>query len=421
MRFILAILLVMGLSWSECTNITSAELINSSMNLSAGSCINITDLDAVISSPNIADNATINMTAFEEYHDSLANRTYICNHQKENVVRLLAYDESYYNENTNVTVFCQGFPYINLNLNLVAGENYSNQDYNLTVHALPKLYNISKRLNYTENYTNNEINVTILPPEKKNAIRTLDFGQTHTDEDVNLTYIAPAYPTFNETKTLKCGEHISYPLPNINVFAPACISVTKNLNFGEEYINSEYALSIFAPKKIGESKYLSDGEEYKNEAIDLRVTCDVGLAQYQSFCTNMTDENVTKLWKAINLSNASCSNLVYTCVDNLTQYCKVEEKFLGVRGFQQCFNRNLEEVNAKCKQDQDKLSICENERSQLMAGPKTISDAKGDMIDIIIGVASAVILVAAALFLLWRWLKNKKAERGIGHEGVEDG
>lgn len=420
MRLMLVALLVMGLSWAECTNITSAELINSSMNLSAGSCINITDLNAVISSTPVADNATINLTAYEEYHDSLTNRSYFCRYNQLNVNTTLGYGESYSQPANNITVKCRTFEPMNLRLNLIAGENYSNSTYNVSIYTFPKLYNISKRLNYTENYTNTEINVTILPPEKKNLIRTLDFGQTHTDEDVNLTYIAPGYPTFNETKTLKCNEHVTYPLPNINIFAPACIGVAKTLSYGEQYANPDYGITVTAPSKLGVSKYLTDGEEYKNEAADIRVTCDVGISQYEAFCMNMTDENVTRLWKLIDLTNSSCQNLVYQCVDNLTQYCKVEEKFLGIRGFQQCFNRNIEEINAKCKQDQDKLTICENERSQLMAGPKSIAEAQDGVIDGAISLASIAVLVGAAVFLLVRWLTNKKTERGLDREGENE-
>jgi len=399
---------------SACTNITTADLTNSSLHLNQGDCYLITDINSTLNVTDYRIDGTINMTPYQVTTNPTTNTQYVCRYDLLNVSQTLPFSGSYTNAEHNISIIAPAFPPMNLEINVTAGDNYVNSTYNLTVHALYRKVNINDTLDFLECYNDTNTNLSLCAPPKMNVYENLSYGLSFINSTYNVTINAPPYPNINEHRSLGCGETWNWTQVGISATAPPCAGVTRTMGFGERYQDSNYKIDLTVIAKPNITLTLSSGQNYTSDMYGVSATCEATRDQFIDFCKNFSDENITQYWEAVNISNYTCNNFAFTCIDNISSHCTSEEKFGGPLRLLECNNRILEQTTIKCKEDADSLAICTSEKEALSRAPQAISDTKNDIVNFFITGLMVIIILGCGFFLFARYLEKKKIEGGEG-------
>lgn len=386
MRHIFFLVFFLNIS-AACTNIYLSELNNSNFTLSQGECIYIIDSNTNISARDYRTPSTINLTAYEVTTNPITQITYVCNYDILNINMTLSHDGSYTNSNHNISIYAPKFPLINLEKNLTAPDTYTNPTYNITINALPKITNKNISLTYTSCYYNTDNNETIC---------------------------APDYPKFDQNIKLECGQTKTWDSFNITVSSPDCANINKTLSFGENVTLPEYKLDVRALPKPNIDWNMKSGESQGSDTYGVFVSCNTTTEQYIEFCKTMPETELKTYWEIVNLTNYTCNNYGYRCLDYMPEYCTAEEKYGDPNSLLSCMNRVAKETidnNSKCI---DELNICNGEKTALYRAPEVISQTKEDIVNIFVGIGMVALIFFSGIFLAFRYLTKKKTEKSEG-------
>jgi len=363
---------------------TVPTLNNSNLTVSLGECYFIEDINATIYPQNITQNIVVNMTAPDTKTEPYTNTTYNCIPKLENINSSLYFGGNYTNTLYNISIYAPAFPKINQEINLTAGENKTFDEYNLTIHSLPKKYNIYKSIDYGETYSN-------------------------TDVDINIT--APQFPQINENLDInKCGFSKRYDRYNLTVKVPNCIDKTVNLSFDDVYTDDFFKVIIKAPKKQNVKLTLDDGEKYEDNETGINITAKTSFEKYNAFCKNNSVDFVISTWQYFNTTNYTCRTYSYMCLDNLTQYCTYDERVGNPLGIIECQNRVANESMKKVFETQEELSKCNNERAVLLSNTKQTNEATERMYEILLYIVVLFFLFLAGGVFIYGYAKQKAKE-----------
>lgn len=396
MRRILLLLVLLGIS-SACINISSQDLINSSIQLNASTCIYVDDWNATINNSVIFQNNLRNITPGTNYTNSL-NETFSCAFDHLNINQTLDYDEEYADTIHNVTLRAQGYPQLNSLVRLDPGRSYTNRFLNLTV---------------TANVLNQSVPTVVQVP-KLNISQNLSGGQWYNNTELNISIYATPFNKLNETTQLKCGESKTYATLGVSVNAPACPTpITRTLDFGEHLIIRDQGIDITAPAKLNKNIALTVGETEKNDTIGLTVSCAINDTQLISLCQSQNDSQIVKLWERIPINETqNCGAFSYFCVNNLTQYCSNDEKYSGRYGLINCFNRNIDEIKNQTKELTDQNTILTTQKAACETGQAQIREDKDSSMTFILMMLGGMIILVCSIVLAIKWLKTQQIEQG---------
>jgi len=363
---------------------TIPTLNNTNFTLLFGECYFIEDINATIYQQNISQNNVVNMTAPSTQYNTYTNTTYNCMPRLENINRTLNFSEYYYNSIYNISIYPPAFPKINQEINLTAGENQSFVDYNLTIHALHKKFDINKTLNFGELYSNSEVNIEIY---------------------------APAFPKINENINIsKCNYLKRYDAYNLTVQTLSCLDRTVNLSFDDVYDVDFFNLIIKAPQKQNVKLTLDDGEKYENIEAGINITAKTSFEKYNAFCKNNSLDFVISSWQYFNTTNYSCKTYSYMCLDNLTQYCTYEERVGNPLGLIECQNRIAEQTLSQKAQLEEELNKCNNERAVLLDNTNKTNTATERMYEILLYIVILFFMFLAGGIIVYGYAKQKAKE-----------
>jgi len=302
----------------------------------------------------------------------------------ENINRTLNFSEYYYNSIYNISIYPPAFTKINQEINLTAGENQSFVDYNLTIHALHKKFDINKTLNFGELYSNSEVNIEIY---------------------------APAFPKINENINIsKCNYLKRYDAYNLTVQTLSCLDRTVNLSFDDVYDVDFFNLIIKAPQKQNVKLTLDDGEKYENIEAGINITAKTSFEKYNAFCKNNSLDFVISSWQYFNTTNYSCKTYSYMCLDNLTQYCTYEERVGNPLGLIECQNRIAEQTLSQKAQLEEELNKCNNERAVLLDNTNKTNTATERMYEILLYIVILFFMFLAGGIIVYGYAKQKAKE-----------
>lgn len=413
---LLFVLLCLVSASMACTTLTLANLANASFTLNQGQCIYITDTNTTLQAEYYKTNDTINMTAYQVATNFITNTQYVCNYNRVGMTQTLPYNGSYYNDVNQINITCPVFPMINEDITLTAPNTYSKTQYNITVRALDKKYNVNKTLGFSECYTNLETNETLCAPEypKVNVVETLGYGLSYINSTANISITAPPYPNINENVQLKCGESKTWSQCGVTASAPACSGVSRVMSYGEHFKDDNYKIDLTVIEKPDIQFTLKSGENYTSETYGVRGTCEASAEQFIDFCKNFSDVDLPQYWTPMNLSNYTCNNFAMLCIDEISPYCTAEEKFGGAYRLLQCNNRIAEQTYTQCKDKEDQLTICTNEKNALSQAPMAITSSTDSAVYVIVFGAVSVAVIILLCFLAIRYFQRKQAERGEG-------
>jgi len=396
MKYIIGLLVLLGMT-SACLNLSSQDLMNSSIQLNASNCIYIEDWNTTINNSINFQNNLRNITPGSNYTNYL-NETYSCLFDQLNINRTLEYDEVYIDTTHNISIRAPEYPQINSLIRLEPGRSYNNRLLNLTV--------IANVLNQTSP------SVTSLP--KLNISQNLSNGQWYNNTELNISIYATPFVKLNESVTLRCAEVKNYPNFGISITGPACPTpITRTLNFGEHLIVADQGIDITAPAKLNKNIALNVGQTDIEENVGLAVSCSVNDTQLISLCSSQNDSQIVKLWERIPVNESqSCGAFSYFCINNLTQYCSNEEKYSGRYGLINCFNRNLDEVQNQTRHLTDQNNILTTQKAACENGQQQIRDDKDSSMTFILTVLGAIMILICGVILLIKWLQAQQIGNG---------
>jgi len=395
---------------SACTSVTTSSITNTTLLLDQADCIYISDINATINITDYRIYNTINMTPYETETNLITQTTYRCDYDLLNIDESLPHSGTFTESNHNITVTCAPPPTIDQNINVTAGSSAVFASYNLTVNAVHQNFSINKTLDYNESYYNELVGIHIFSPEtgiiEENLTVVLNFNETYVNEDIKLNVTAPEYPYVGENSVLKCGEFKEYPELGIKVSAPTCLNINQDLKFGEDIIMPEYGLHIEAPDPFDLDITLKNGTSFNHSASVLHIGCETPKDDYIHFCQTYGNQSITKLWEEVNLTNFTCRNVAYMCVDEVTEYCTVEEKFSGEYGFISCYNRNLNEMQTHCTAVEDELNICQTKEKRTADIADDFAIGGEYTLYVILGLGA--IITGILVFIIYLRKKNRE-------------
>lgn len=387
MRFIFLFFLLTFSSFA-CYTVLSYDLNNTVVYLNFSECLYIIDLNTTIYPPQIPLlNNTVNLTAFQTISDNLTNITYICNYNKVDAHLQLDFNTTYTNQNNNITILPPPFPKINQDLNLTPTNNLTFSEYNLTINTIYPQKNLNKNLSYNEEYNVSELNITIR---------------------------APPFPNINQDVFVeKCGFSKTFDIFNLTVLTHPCKNEIINLDRGIIYRIDFFNLSLITQKKINATLNISNNQFYENKDEDLLIRCTVSNEEFINFCKSTNITPYIPIWSIINTSNFTCKNYLYTCLDDITQYCNLEEKTTPELGFINCFNRNINEMITIKKQSEQEVAKCFEEKNILIATNNNMKAGIQNTQDILLMVLISVVVLITLLLGTYMFIQNLKQKEGI--------
>lgn len=414
MRWLL-LLLALPVAFA-CISINSSALVNSSTTLAPSDCLFIEDLNATVNVTDLHLNDVVNITASGNVTNAATNTTYRCNYDTIGMNKTLNFSDSYIDPLHQVFIYAPDFPKIN-RVMTIRGGDIASEDfaaYNLTVNCQQRPYDTSLALDFNQTYSNNETNETFTCPAYPtlNISRAMGWGENFTNAALNLSLQSPAYPNLGVNKSLKCGQVFSVPNLSVSVEAPDCINMNRTFDFGQSLALPDYNASFAAPDKLNQNVVLNDGQNYSNSTAGLLVSCQATTAQYLSFCTNISDRNLTQTWQAMNLTNYSCNNLAYVCIDNLSDMCTPEEKFGGPNRLLECVNRVTLQTASTCNSTVDQLHICQTQQAQLQAATNTTNNAAEGFSSGALLLVSGVGAIALLVVCTYVYVTKKQKDAG---------
>lgn len=379
-KLILFLLLIPFVS-AQCIQTTSGAIANSTTTIDYDGCINLTDLGIIIQVENIKQNQIHNMTPYSTRTNAYTNESYYCQYPDLNINQTLDYEERYDNNDYNIHLVCEQFPFIDEILNLTAGNTHPYTAYNLTVNSLYKQYNIDNTLTHEGTYEN---------------------------ENNNITIKAPPLPIKNDIIEIdECDYYMKYHDLNITITSPDCINKEITLGNGESYEVEFFELIINAPKPLSEKVSLIDGEEWTWKDTNLSVSCNTPFEKYDNFCKNKSAEFISTTWKYINITNMSCNTYGVFCVDKLTESCTYDERIGDKYGLIKCVNRVVgtnENLTEKYRIEKDQ---CIEEKDILVDANDTLNKNEEELDSTILMVVGGLCLMVGIVGGMYHFIVRK--------------
>ncbi len=430
MKNLLALILIMGIISSTCTQISVGEFLNDSTNIAPGNCITITDnttnssytIVSQLSSQVISvlpeqiftepvSNVTCkggtvkqNQTLIHSTNplvDPISNNTYICSFPFQNT-NLLGDQSLSLSDGRNLSITCSNsaLSLINDVSNTVT---YLNPSRNVTIQFNSTLLcaeNIIHNSGYNESFHLNKSNSTITCPvyPMAHVNQSLNFSGSYYNATTDTYISCPSFPLVNQVFRPGIEETQTNSLFNFSIIGASCkqnvtttppidgqysnnicnitcngiksssldLNETLKPNYGENKTSSKYGVMCVAPPKPNINLHLYDGELYNRSDTNETIDC-----TYNESLVPLCSEvkiNTTAL-ELLNNNQTKCISTPM-CLNLFSQHCTSDEGATG--NIYGCFDRVIAASNLNY-QTCTNQSILKDQTIEQLKTPLTFS------------------------------------------------
>jgi len=454
-------LILIGLSFSACTNINVTDFTNQTINIT-GNCYTIFDNNTnnsiTINAPIPKYTTVINVNPMQSYTDNdtnitcrgndvrqnitstimpnsrltdpVSNNTFICSTDNLNLInQTINCGETYVSSTRNISVTARAQTFSLVNRTLVEGDSYSNPDRNVYINVprrnivLSPLWGtsavdsqsnvscnpispvVSMNLSYyPSNYTFG--NISIFGPLKSNITYNLSINNTNiTDSSgVKCNYIPQVIANFsrNVNTNISVDGVFNDPICNITVKAPTTASLMLNEKIIAEYgkikTSSKYNVSCIGPDKFNGTIVLTDNTT-SSSYYDEK-------SGFNATCTYNTSSipacyaqpiDVQALYR-LNANDSGCMQRANVCIDMFSDVCTAEEA-LGTRNnsIYSCLGRIKTDFDSQLAQKDIQLQNQINITEMYKNPANTYAQTLHDGIVIVLIVALLVLFVVSGI------------------------
>lgn len=454
-------LILIGLSFSVCTNINVSDFINQTVNIS-NSCytifdnntnnsitinapipkyttvINVNPMQTVVDTDtnitckgnDVRQNLTSTIMPNAHLTDPVTNNTFICSSDSLNLInQTINCGETYTSSTRNVSITARPQSFSLVNRTLIEGDSYSSIDRNVfitvprrniilspvwgtnatdtqsNVSCNPISPNVSMNLTYfPDNYTLGHI--SIFGPQKSNVTYNLTVNNTNiTDPSgVKCNYIPQTIANFsrNVDTNVTIEGIFRDNICNITVRGPSMSSLMLNekivAEYGKNKTSSKYNVSCIGPDKFNGTIILTDNTS-SSSYYDEK-------SGFNATCTYNTSSipacyaqpiDVQALYR-LNANDSGCMQRANVCIDMFSNVCTAEEA-LGTRNnsLYSCLGRIKTDFDGQLAQKDLQLQNQINITEMYKNPANTYAQTLHDGIIIIIIIAIVVLCAGSGI------------------------
>lgn len=388
MKYVLLLMILLSTVFSACSIIDVTTVSNINFTLDQNSCITINNSNISIFPKDVRTNQNLTLNAPTTIVDPISNNSYRISSNLVNLNKTLEYGECYTNSINQEVICSKSFPLINKIYTVQVGSNISDSQYNFTIFASGKSYNISK---------------------------TAEFGESLQIPEANINFTCPLFPVINEIINMQPGEMKLYEKYRLTIFAPAKLNVKKILQSEEHFTNDAYGIDLAGATKLNKYITLVNSTKYSDPSQNFTIEYKLSNDQYSLMCGALFNRT-PDIWYNVNAS-ASCSSLaVPVCADPFLSYCKADD-LLQANGIVTCTNRVVSNAKDQINSSDAKLNDCSIRLKGFTDADQQKKDnaqtQKDDLIDLLITISTMVIILGGIIVAYLKHQEKKKVESEV--------